>query len=73
MLATQLILQIWCAGVKYGDDPTIFAWNLMNEPRCNCFPSALPYPAIFAVLPPGCNPSCADTITVGLFPDFQFP
>lgn len=52
------------AGVKYRDDPTIFAWDLMNEPRCNCFPSALPYPAIFATLPPGCDPSCADTITV---------
>jgi endo-1,4-beta-mannosidase len=20
-------------GVKYSDDPTIFSWNLMNEPR----------------------------------------
>ena len=22
------------SGVMYRDDPTIFAWNLMNEPRC---------------------------------------
>lgn len=23
-------------GVKYKDDPTIFGWDLMNEPRCDC-------------------------------------
>ncbi|GMH41892.1 hypothetical protein BSKO_09802 [Bryopsis sp. KO-2023] len=23
-------------GIKYKDDPTIFSWNLMNEPRCDC-------------------------------------
>eukprot|EP00850_Spirogloea_muscicola_P014010 SM000098S25090 [mRNA] locus=s98:134035:137644:- [translate_table: standard] len=22
------------SGVRYGDDPTILAWNLLNEPRC---------------------------------------
>ena len=32
----------WPAGRRYRDDPTIFAWDLINEPRCNCFPKKLP-------------------------------
>lgn len=27
-------------GIEYRDDPTIFAWELMNEPRCTSDPSA---------------------------------
>ena len=25
-------------------DPTIFAWDMLNEPRCDCFPITIPPP-----------------------------
>lgn len=50
-------------GIRYGDDPTIFAWNLMNEPRCDCFPASLPNPPILDGLPSGCFPACTNSIT----------
>ena len=48
-------------GVVYKNDPTIFAWDLLNEPRCTCYPSQT---TNIAALPPSCQPSCADSITV---------
>jgi mannan endo-1,4-beta-mannosidase len=31
-------------GLRYRDDPTIFAWNIMNEPRCKVLASMAPVP-----------------------------
>jgi hypothetical protein len=28
-------------GIKLKDDPTILAWNLLNEPRCECRPTGI--------------------------------
>ncbi|KAK9861966.1 hypothetical protein WJX84_012076 [Apatococcus fuscideae] len=39
----------------YKDDPTIFAWDLMNEPRCDCFPEEFPPPVSMT----SCRPECA--------------
>eukprot|EP01025_Chloroclados_australasicus_P012264 TRINITY_DN1562_c0_g1_i2.p1 TRINITY_DN1562_c0_g1~~TRINITY_DN1562_c0_g1_i2.p1 ORF type:complete len:656 (-),score=54.72 TRINITY_DN1562_c0_g1_i2:524-2491(-) len=41
------------SGIQYKDDPTIFAWNLMNEPRCACDVFNQGY---------GCSPECADAL-----------
>ncbi len=49
------------SGVVYKNDPTIFAWDLLNEPRCTCYPSQT---TNLATLPASCQPSCADSITV---------
>lgn len=54
----------YCTGRKYRDDPTIFGWDLINEPRCNCFPSKLPPPSEWDSLEGACSPKCADDITV---------
>ncbi|KAK9848172.1 hypothetical protein WJX84_006623, partial [Apatococcus fuscideae] len=42
-------------GRVYKDDPAIFAWDLINEPRCNCFPSSWPPPESIS----SCRPECA--------------
>ena len=52
-------------GIRYKDDPTIFAWDLLNEPRCNCHPTTLANPAS---LPASCQPNCTDSIAVSLWP-----
>lgn len=41
--------------VVYKDDPTIFAWNLMNEPRCDC---------IIENFSDACEKPCADNLQV---------
>ena len=51
-------------GIMYKDDPTIFAWDLINEPRCNCFATWLPTPDLYYTLQGGCNPDCANAVTV---------
>ena len=54
------------AGRRYRDDPTIFGWDLINEPRCNCFPKKLPPIAEWDNMDGPCSPKCADKITVRL-------
>ena len=44
----------------YKDDPTIFAWDLMNEPRCDCFPDFIPVPDSYV----SCRPECAQKVQV---------
>ena len=56
-----ILLQNTYSGIQYKNDPTIFAWNLMNEVRCECFPVTL-YPAY--PTNPECLPSCADYLDV---------
>lgn len=46
----------------YKDDPTIFAWDLMNEPRCDCFPDSIPVPDSVV----SCRPECAQKVQVSL-------
>ncbi|KAK9802579.1 hypothetical protein WJX73_007058 [Symbiochloris irregularis] len=46
-------------GLLYKDDPTILAWDLMNEVRCDCFPATLE----IAAATPACQPQCADNVT----------
>ncbi|KAK9837678.1 hypothetical protein WJX74_002813 [Apatococcus lobatus] len=46
-------------GIQYKNDPTIFAWDLLNEPRCNCHPTTLANPA---ALPASCQPNCTNSI-----------
>ena len=36
-------------------DPTIFAWDMLNEPRCDCFPITIPPPEDDV----SCRPDCA--------------
>lgn len=57
---------IWAeyAGRRYRDDPAIFGWDLINEPRCNCFPSKLPPSSEWDTLEGSCSPGCANKITV---------
>lgn len=43
-------------GRLYKDDPTIFAWDLINEPRCDCFPDKIPAPPELV----SCRPECAE-------------
>ncbi|KAL5997650.1 Mannan endo-1,4-beta-mannosidase 2 [Asimina triloba] len=38
-LKTMLTRKNSITGIEYRDDPTIFAWELMNEPRCTYDPS----------------------------------
>ena len=47
-------------GRLYRDDPTIFAWDLMNEPRCDCFPDEIPAPPELV----SCRPECAQKMQV---------
>lgn len=47
-------------GRLYKDDPTIFAWDLINEPRCDCFPDKIPAPPEMV----SCRPECAGKMQV---------
>lgn len=38
-MQTLLTRKNHLTGVEYRDDPTILAWELMNEPRCATDPS----------------------------------
>lgn len=49
----------------YKDDPTIFAWDLMNEPRCDCFPDFIPVPDSYV----SCRPECAKKVQVSATPE----
>lgn len=47
-------------GRLYKEDPTIFAWDLINEPRCDCFPDTIPAPPELI----SCRPECAQKLQV---------
>ena len=49
-------------GRLYKEDPTIFAWDLINEPRCDCFPDKIPAPPELV----SCRPECAVKMQVNL-------
>ncbi|KAK9821607.1 hypothetical protein WJX81_006064 [Elliptochloris bilobata] len=50
-------------GRRYKDDPALFGWDLINEPRCNCFPEILPPQSEWQTLEASCNVSCADALS----------
>ena len=56
------------AGRRYKDDPALFGWDLINEPRCNCFPEILPAQSEWLSLEASCNVSCADALSVRRLP-----
>ncbi|KAK9825831.1 hypothetical protein WJX81_000642 [Elliptochloris bilobata] len=49
-------------GRLWRDDPTIFAINLINEPRCECHPTHIPLPYNYTILP-SCQNTCPDVIS----------
>lgn len=49
-------------GKVYKDDPAVFGWDLMNEPRCDCFPESIPVPWAYE----SCRPDCAKKVQVRL-------
>lgn len=51
-------------GRRYKDDPALFGWDLINEPRCDCFPEILPPQSEWVTLEASCNVSCADALSV---------